>query len=196
MVVGAIVVGGDAGPTGVAIGGAAAIVVGYAGVEYAAVGYVAVGAAAIVAADEAGNGVAGDGVAEYGVTGGAATATATDLADGGIANAAVSDWGVALVEGSTGGTAGDSTSGAAERATSELSSDAVPFFHQAMREGTCAQRGPDWQPASVATISTIPTNWLDLEFMRRVTLWPTARGPSIGGAWPGVGGVCEAYVRV
>ena len=63
-----------------------------------------------------------------------------------------------MVDGSTGGTAGDSTSGAAERATSELSSEAVLFFHQ-------AQRGPDWQPTSVATISTIQTNWLDLNFM-------------------------------
>lgn len=122
-------------------------------------GYVAVGAAAIVAADVAGTAAAG-------------AAAATELADGGV-DAAVSDWGVALVEGSTGGTAGAATSGTAVRATNELSSDGVPFFHQASREGRCAQRGPDWQPTNEATINAIQTKWLVLdfmtEFMTRVT---------------------------
>lgn len=121
-----------------------------------AVGYVAVGAAAIVAADVAGT----DAVGDVGVV----VATAAELVDG-VAVAAVSVWGVALVEGSTGGTAGASTSGTAARATSELSSDGVPFFHQARRVGTCAHRGDDWQPRSVATINAIQMNWLVLEFI-------------------------------
>jgi hypothetical protein len=123
-----------------------------------------VGAEAIVAADVAG-------IGELGVVGGGVAAT-TDLADGGV-DAAVRDWGVAFVEGSTGGTAGDATSGAAERATSELSSDGEPFFHHASREGTWAQRGPDWQPISVAAINAIQTNWLDLEFMTEFMIWVT-----------------------
>jgi hypothetical protein len=49
----------------------------------------------------------------------------------------------------------------------------VSFFHQAMRVGTCAQRGPDWQPTSVATISAIQTNWLVREFITGFMIWVT-----------------------
>jgi hypothetical protein len=72
-------------------------------------------------------------VARMGVTGG--TSTATELADGGVA-AAVSDCGVACADGNTGGAGDVGASGAADRATSELSVETVSFFHH-------AQRGPD-----------------------------------------------------
>lgn len=135
------------------------------------VGYVAVGAAATVAADDAGTDVAGTDVAGSAGTGGTATddasagaADATDLADGGVA-AAVSDCGVASVEGRTGGAGSAGFTSEAERATSELSVEAASFFHHAKRCGTCAQRGPDWQPATASATSATQTMRSDLDFM-------------------------------
>ena len=136
-------------------------VIGGVGWLAAVVGYTAVGAAAIVAADMAG-------IVETGGTANGATVVgetaATEFADGGMA-AAVSDCGVACVEGRTGGAGSAGVTPSAERATSELSVEAASFFHQARRCGTCAQRGPVWQPTAASAISATQTMRSDLGFM-------------------------------
>jgi hypothetical protein len=116
-------------------------------------GYFASGADAMVAAEFGGVGleaVATDGVVVNTAPGCAAFARFID--EGGAA-AIVAAWGADCVEGNTGAVFGAAdavadTRGAADRATSDESSDALSCFHQ-------AQRGPDWQPATPTTIANI-----------------------------------------
>jgi hypothetical protein len=101
------------------------------GIAGAGLVYAAVGADAIVGSDVPGTALAGEVVA------------ATEFAEGGVA-AARSVSGVAVSEGNVGavGTAG------AASATTVASFAALSGFFQK------AQRGPDWQPTSPATVRT------------------------------------------
>lgn len=149
---------------------------GDAGGASAAVGEAAVGG--VIDAVDAAFGVAPLVPPAYDAVGGAnsapADAAGTDAADGGIAAADAMCGGFApLCAAATvvGIVCEDGNGGAADRATSDVSSGALSFFHQ-------ANRGPDWQPTSMMAVSIITLVRKALKLMAECPFQPTPRGRS------------------